>query len=106
MIIWMDEPNINLFCRSHGRARVGDRAVMLLPTSQRPNVHVVCAISAYQTIPSAGRRGGFKSNTAKTWVLEMLQNLLAGVSVDFVVLVCDNALCHSKFEECVNDYPG
>ena len=106
MIIWMDETNINVFCRSHGRARDGDRAVMPLPTSKGPNVHVVCAISAYQMIHSTRRRGAFKSDTAKTWVLEMLQNLPAGVRVDSVVLVCDNAPCHSKFEEWVNDYPG
>ena len=36
-IIWMDETNLNLFCRrSQGRARVGERAVMALPTSKGP----------------------------------------------------------------------
>ena len=45
-IIWMDETNRNLFCRrSQGRARVGERAVM-----SGPNIHVVCALSAYQII--------------------------------------------------------
>ena len=106
-IIWMDETNINLFCRRlQGRAHAGDRAVMPLPTSKGPNVHVVCAVSAYQMIHTTRRRGAFKSDAAKAWVLEMLERLPPGVRVDSVVLVCDNAPCHSKLEECVTDHPG
>ncbi|CAB4044955.1 Hypothetical predicted protein, partial [Paramuricea clavata] len=52
------------------------------------------------------RRGAFKSNTAKAWLLEMLENLPLGITVDSVVVVCDNAPCHSKFEECVIEQPG
>lgn len=107
IIIWMDETNLNLFCRrSQGRAHVGDRAVMTLPTSKGPNVHVICAVSAYQMIYATRRRGAFKSDAAKAWMLEMLERLPHGVRVDAVVLVCDNAPCHSKFEECVTDHPG
>lgn len=50
-IIWMDETNLNLFCRrTQGRARAGERAVVALPTSKGPNVHIIGAISAYQKI--------------------------------------------------------
>ena len=99
---WM-RLNINLFCRrTHGRARAGDRA----PASKRPNVHVVCAVPAYQMIHTMRRRGTFKSDAAKTWVLEMLEHLPPRARVYSVVLVYDIAPCHSKFEECVNDYQG
>lgn len=106
-IIWMDETNLNLFCRrSQGRARIGERAVMALPTSKGPNIHVICALSAYQMIYMTRRRGAFKSDIAKAWLLEMLDNLPPGITVDTVVVVCDNAPCHSKFEECLIDKPG
>ena len=60
--IWMDETNLNLFCRrSQGRARVGERAVMALPTSKGPNIHVVCALSAYQIIYMTRGREAFKA---------------------------------------------
>ena len=36
----------------------------------------------------------------------MLEHLPPRVKVDSAVLVCDNAPCHSKFEECVNDNLG
>ena len=52
------------------------------------------------------RRGAFKADTAKGWLLEMLEHLPLGITVDSVVVVCDNAPCHSKFEECVLEHPG
>ena len=82
-IIWMDETNLNLFCRrSQGRARVGERAVMALPTSKGPNIHVICALSAYHMIHMihmTRRRGAFKADTAKGWLLEMLEHLSLGI---------------------------
>ena len=103
----MDETNLNLFCRkSQRRARVGERAVMALPTSKGPNIHVICALSAYQMIYMTRRRGVFKADTTKGWLLEMLEHLPLGITVDSVVVVYDNASCHSKFEECVIEHPG
>ena len=75
-IIWMDETNINPFRRrTQGWALVGDRAVMALPASKEPNVHVVCAVSEYQMIHTTRRRGAFKSDAAKAWILEILDHL-------------------------------
>ena len=36
----------------------------------------------------------------------MLEHLPPRIRVDSVVLVYNIVPCHSKFEECVNDYPG
>ena len=42
-VVWMDETNSNLFCwKTQGRAREGQRAVVALPASKGPNIHVVC----------------------------------------------------------------
>ena len=106
-IIWMDETNLNLFCRrSQGRARAGERAVLALRACKGPNIYVISALSAYQMIYMTRRRGAFKSDTAKAWLLEMLEHLPVGITVDSVVVVSDNAPCHSKFEECVIENPG
>lgn len=40
------------------------------------------------------------------WFLEKLENLPPGIPVDTDVVVCDNAPCHSKFEECMIDNLG
>ena len=103
----MDETNLNLFSRrSQSRARVGERAVMALPTSKGPNIHVICALSAYQMIYMTRRHGAFKAVTGKRWLLEMLEHLPLGITVDSCVVVCYNAPCHSKFEECAIGHPG
>lgn len=105
-IIWMDETNINLFCRrSQGRARAGARAVCKLPNSKGPNVHVIAAVSAYELVYWTRRRGAFSAEKANAWILEML-HLPQGLSADDVVIVCDNAPCHSKLEQCLRTHPG
>ena len=40
----------------------------------------------------ARSRGAFKSDPAKDWVFDLLQNLSPGVRVDSVVLICDCTL--------------
>jgi hypothetical protein len=67
-----------------------ERADMALPTSKGQNIHVICALLAYQMIYMTRRRGAFKSDTAKAWLLEFLENLPLGIAVNSVVVVCDN----------------
>ena len=79
VIIWMDETNINLFCkRTQARARKGERAVKILPSCWEPNIHIIGAISSFQIIKWSRHRGAFKSETAKEWVTNMLLNLPHG----------------------------
>lgn len=107
VIIWMDETNINLFCkRTQARARKGERAVKILPSCRGPNIHVIGAISPFQIIKWSRHRGAFKSETAKEWVTNMLSNLPHGLTPNNIVLVMDNAPCHSKIEECQDIFPG
>ena len=51
------------------------------------------------------RRGAFKSDAAKAWLLEILENLPPVITIHSVVVVCD-APCHSEFEECMIDKPS
>lgn len=102
-VIWMDETNFNLFCRrTRGRSVKGSRAVQILPASRGPNVHLIGAISTAGVVFMERRRGSFTANLANDWVERLLiqwQN--AGNEVDDLVIVCDNAPCHSRLEEAV-----
>ncbi|KAJ3649388.1 hypothetical protein Zmor_021135 [Zophobas morio] len=103
-IVWMDETNFNLFCRrTRGRARVGNRAVQHLPAARGPNVHLIGAISAAGVVQMERRRGSFTALLANEWVRRLLEEWQAmGNEIADLVLVSDNAPCHSSLEEAVN----
>ena len=82
------------------------RAVCMLPNSKGPNVHVIAADSAYELVYWTRRRGAFNAENVNDWILEMLEHLPQGVNPDNVVIVCDNAPCHSGFEQCITTHPG
>lgn len=78
-IVWMDETNVNLYCRrTQGRAPAGQRAAVALPGSKGPNVHVIGAITNFQIIKWSRLRGAFRSQSAKDWLDDMLQHLPHG----------------------------
>ena len=126
-IIWMGETNVNLYCqRTQGRAPADQRAAVTLPGSKGPNVHVIGAITNFQVVKWSQLWGAFRSQSAKDWLADMLQHLpqgnnsaymyinpalyshlySLGIDVNQVVLVCDNAPCHSKVQELKLDFPG
>lgn len=104
-IIWIDQTNFNLFCRrSRGRARRGDRSVQQLPASKGPNVHLIGAITAAGVVTMDRQRGSFTAETANNWirqVMDIWQN--QGNQLEDLVIVCDNAPCHSHLEEAINE---
>lgn len=104
-IIWMDETNFNLFCRrTRGRARKGGRAIQQLPSARGPNVHLIGAISAAGVVSMDRRRGSFTSDSANAWVRILLQQWQdLGNQLADLVLVCDNAPCHSRLQNVVNE---
>lgn len=103
-IVWMDETNFNLFCRrTRGRARAGVRAVQHLPASRGPNVHLIGAISAAGVVAMERRRGSFTSVLANAWVRRLLQQWEdMGNQLADLIIVCDNAPCHSTLETVIN----
>ena len=67
------------YCRrTRGRAPAGQRAVVALPGSKGPNVHVIGAITNFQVVKWSRLRGAFRSQSAKDWLADMLQHLPQG----------------------------
>lgn len=104
-IVYMDETNFNLFCRhTRGRSKVGQRAIHLLPAARGPNIHLVGAISLSGVVSLDQQRGSFKMDTCAAWIRSVLQRWEEqGNRLDDLVLVCDNAPCHSRIESAVAD---
>ena len=102
-IVWIDETNFNLFCRrTRGRARVGNRAVQVLPASKGPNIHVIGGISAAGVVIMERRRGSFTTDAANAWMTSLLEHWVNGGNhLDDLVIVCDNAPCHSRLENVI-----
>ena len=99
-IIWMDESNINLYCRrTQGRAAAGQRAAVALPGSKGPNVHVIGAITNFQIIKWNRLRGAFRSQNAKDWVADMLQHLPQSNNSAYMCIICI-AVFPSLFFRC------
>jgi transposase len=103
--IYMDETNFNLFCRkSTGRAVRGRRAVVTLPNSKGPNLHIIGAITSTGILHWERHRGSFKNDTCNAWVRRCLQAAIAsGHQAADIVLVIDNAPAHSKIEQVLDE---
>lgn len=104
-IVWIDETNVNLFCRRNfGRSRKGTRAIKSLPASRGPNVHIIGAISCEGIVKVTTKRGSFKHGDVGEWVDDTLnQWQVTGHQLDNLVLVCDNAPCHARLENTLQE---
>ena len=84
-IIWMDETNINLYCRhTRRRAPAVQRAMVVLPRSKGPNVHVIGAITNFQVVKWSRLRRAFRLQSAKDWLADMLQHLPQGNTSTYI----------------------
>lgn len=99
------ETNFNLFCRrSYGRAKKGRRAVSVLPSSKKPNIHIIGAISSFGLEYIEVRRGAFKGRVANDWMRRLANSIEGrGVPLDSVLVVCDNLPAHSQLEVAAQD---
>lgn len=52
------------------------------------------------------RRGAYRKDDSLAWVTELLNNLPSNWEVENVVLVCDNAPCHSNLEAIEENFVG
>jgi transposase len=107
-VMYVDESNVNLFLRrSHGRAAIGCRAVVKLPTSKGANIHMIGAITQTGFISFKRKRGSYKMENCNAWLREILQDIsVQGVPLNNIVIVIDNAPCHSRAEQVVDQFPG
>ncbi|XP_046803550.1 uncharacterized protein LOC124419134 [Lucilia cuprina] len=99
-VVWLDETNFNLFCRrKRGWSRCGTRAVQTVPTSRGPNIHLIGTIGTSGVIKMCLKRGSFNANAANGYVEDVFRKWEdLGNNLSELVVVCDNAPCHSKLE--------
>lgn len=104
-VVWVDETNFNLFCRrTQGRAKRGKRAVQVQPTSQGPNVHLIGAISAGGVVIMERRRGSYNHELANLFIAKLIDQWeVTGNRVADLVIVLDNAPCHARVEQAVQE---
>ena len=101
--MWMDETNFNLFTRrAHGWSRKGTRAIQDRPSSRGQNLHVIGAISCEGIVLMTMRRGAFRNEACNEWIGRVLTEWTnKGKNVEQLVIVCDNAPCHSRIENAL-----
>ena len=102
-ILFMDETNFNLhISRTEGRSLRGKRCTTVAAGSKGANIHVIGCISSMGMIYHEIRRGSFRRDSALEWVKRCLRRaneIYGGV----VVLVLDNAPCHSVIEDALKE---
>jgi transposase len=99
-IVYVDEMNCNLFCRrTTGRSRRGTRAVVNLPNSKGPNVHIIGGVSSTGLVYWERRRGSFRKESFNEWLRQCLRACVEeGLTMQDVVIVVDNAPAHCEAE--------
>ena len=65
-------------------------------------MHIIAAVSINGLIHLERKRGAFKNEDANSWLRRMLQSCQSR-NLSNVVIVCDNAPCHSRFLEVTQE---
>ncbi|ETN10704.1 hypothetical protein PPTG_09800 [Phytophthora nicotianae INRA-310] len=103
-IVYLDETNFNLWIsRSQGWSVQGTRAVDLNTYSKGSNIHVIACISRDGIEFSEGRFRSSKWEAANDFIRRMLSCLAGREALDNVVVMVDNAPCHSRAEEVFDE---
>lgn len=103
LLIYMDETNYNVWCgRTVGRAPKNKRAVVR-HVSKGPNMHVIACVSAAGLVYWERRHGAFRNDECNDFVRRMFDHISRTSALRDVVLVVDNAPCHSRVEQVLHD---
>lgn len=103
-IFYMDETNINLWCsRGRGWSKKGRRAVKLAVVSRGRNMHVIACIGNDGIGHWEHQFGSFKKPECQAFVRRVFDQLRLSCDLTDVVLVVDNAPCHSAVEDVLRD---
>jgi transposase len=104
-LIFIDETNFNLFCRrSKGRSRRGTRAVVKLPNSKGPNIHIIGGMTPAGDLFWERRRGAFRTPQFEEWIRRCFAFLMErGHPPQNIVVVLDNAPVHSHVERVLTE---
>lgn len=72
-----------------------------------PNVHLIGAITTSGVVVITKRRGSFTTIAAREWMEEVLSTWVdRGNSLEDLVVVCDNAPCHSSLTSLFENSPA
>ncbi|MEL7309573.1 MAG: transposase [Pseudomonadota bacterium] len=111
-VLYTDESNVNLFLR-HSRGRFfrarypSTRAVVRMPSSKGANKHMIGAISQMGIVQFDRKRGSFTKDLFAEWMRNLLQKVVdGGTLARNIVVVIDNAPCHSGIESVFAEFPG
>lgn len=98
-IVYIDETNFNWYIsRTFGRSKKGSRCTTIAAGTRGANIHVIGCISSLGFLYHEIRRGSFKKEQAQTFVRQCLRVAFEKYHTP-VVLVADNAPCHSGIEQ-------
>jgi len=104
-VVFIVENNFTLCTkREYGRSEKGESPFSRDPSSKGPNVHVIGAIPSHGVECWESRRGSYKKVNTADYVRLLLQQLAAkGIELYTVVLVVDNAPCHSDIDRILDE---
>ncbi|KAE8879410.1 hypothetical protein PF003_g36477 [Phytophthora fragariae] len=103
-ILYLDETNFNIWVsRSYGWSKAGTRAVDFNTSSKGRNIHVIATISREGVEYHEGRFGSFDNAAANEYVRAMLRDQATREPLSNVVVVVDNAPCHSRIEDVFDE---
>jgi hypothetical protein len=108
--VYYDETNFNLYCkRSQGRAKKGERACVIVPSSKGPNLQLQCAVSsAVGLVHYEQERGSIRMDQNATFVdaiystVKELDDYRTAYAGKRIVIMFDNAQAHCQTESRVN----
>ena len=102
-ILFMNETNFNLhISRRDGRSLKGRRCNVVSAGTQGANIHVIGCIGLHGLVYHEIQRGSFRKESAQSWMRECLRVVKRQYGGP-VVMVVDNAPCHSNIEEVFSE---
>ena len=102
-ILFMDETNFNIhISRSEGRSVRGTRCTVAAAGSKAANIHVISCIYTLGLIHHEVRRGAFHREDACEWLRACCRKAFETYRRQ-VVIVIDNAPCHSRIKEILDE---
>jgi predicted RNA-binding protein with RPS1 domain len=103
-IFFIDETNFNCWIsRRQGWSKKGSRSTVRRTSSKGANLHLVGAIESLTGLTYwESRRGSLKAVDFNNWVIRCLRSLI-DIPMGQVVLVIDNAPCHSRIDLIKNE---
>ncbi|KAE9307099.1 hypothetical protein PR003_g21081 [Phytophthora rubi] len=103
-VFYLDETNFNLWCsRGRGWSKRGRRAVQTSVTSKGKNIHVIAVISSTGLAYQESQFGSLTFDLANEFIRRFLRHIQATTPLNEIVLVLDNAPCHTNAKDVFDE---